>query len=133
MAARAKSKSLGRRPPAKPSGRPDPELVKLFAQHGYIRVRVPKPGAEGKQRYNKGFEVRIPVPDKTTARRVAQMLKDVGLRPGKPYQTGKRLVVCVYGRPAAEAFVRWSKRYNREKAAKLEEKLAAAAQAGTGS
>ncbi len=121
----AKRGKQGARQAAKPVGKPNPELVKLFARHGYIRVRTPKPGAAGQQRYHKGYEVRIPVPDKTTARNVAKMLKEIGLRPGKPYQAGKRLVVCVYGRPAAEAFTRWAKRFNREKAARLEEKLAA--------
>ncbi len=122
MARAAKAKSTrGKAAKAKPAA----ELVRAFSERGYVRVRAPRSSAQGAKSH-KGYEVRIPVRDNATVRRLAKMVREVGLRPGKPYTAGRRIVLPIYGRTAVESFARWVRRLNKAKAERIEQKLAAA-------
>ncbi len=123
MASAAKARSHRGRV-AVTKSKPPAELVRAFSERGYVRVRAPRAAAEGPKSH-KGYEVRIPVRDSATARRLAKLVREVGLRPGKPYTAGRRVVLPIYGRVAVESFARWVKRLNRAKAERIEQKLAA--------
>jgi len=122
MARATRSKPQRGRAAAK--AKPAAELVRAFAERGYVRVRAPRTTQQGATSH-KGYEVRIPVRDNAAARRLAKLIREVGFRPGKPYTAGTRVVVPVYGRAAVESFARWVRRLDRAKAERIEQKLAA--------
>lgn len=79
-------------------------LVKLFRERGYTRAPDQRRRRKENQRYKKGYEVRLPVRTKEELRRVRQLLRKAGLKPGKPYNHHSYLVQPVYGKKAVEWF-----------------------------
>jgi hypothetical protein len=79
-------------------------LRALFKRCAIVRAPRHERRDEGWKSYKKGHEVRLPVPH-GDARRVVKMVKEVGLRAGKPYRKSSgRTVVPVYGADALRWF-----------------------------
>jgi hypothetical protein len=98
------------------TARADPEesqraLVALFQDRGYLRLpdrdrRASEPG-----RYKKGYEIRFVADSRKKLSLIRRLLKQVGLKPGKPFQKRSVWIQPVYGRDAVTEFQAWLKQF----------------------
>jgi hypothetical protein len=85
-------------------------LAQFFQRNGYIRSQNKKRREELGRDYKKGWEVRLPVADRSELTEVRGLLKALGFKPGKPFRKGKQWIQPIYGQKAVKAFVTWTRR-----------------------
>jgi hypothetical protein len=78
----------------------------LFGRPGYVRVPNPARQESDGRKYRKGWEVRLVAADEDQANRIADLARALGYRPGRIFRKHRQLVVPVYGKEAADAFLR---------------------------
>src|SRR2546427_9216150 len=94
------------RPTRKPAGaKPEVLLARLYQTSGYVRLSDEQRKRKDAQKYKKGSEVRFVVGTRGELEIVRGLLRQVGLKPGAPFQKHSRWVQPVYGREAVDRFV----------------------------
>lgn len=83
-------------------------LAAHFAARGYIRRPNPDRLSEGHYVYKKGTEVRLVVDTRAELAEVRAALREVGFKPGRPFDKGGQIVQPIYGAAAADWFERTS-------------------------
>ncbi len=90
------------------------QIRALFERGGYIRrPNLDRLDEMGSQQYKKGYEVRLVLLTQTEVRLTKRLLKEVGLRVGKPFAKHSRIVLPIYGEEAVtwfEALLRKTRR-----------------------
>jgi hypothetical protein len=82
-------------------------LTVLFQRNGYVRVPNQARREEMRTTYKMGWEVRLPLKSRAELAEVRIHLKNIGLRPGKPFRKSLQWVQPIYGKAAFETFRRW--------------------------
>ncbi len=84
---------------------PESALKRFFQRHGYVRVADLGIREELGRKYKKGYEVRLVAVSRREVAWLRRLLKQVGFKPGKPFQKHSRIVQPIYGRVAVEWFL----------------------------
>ena len=75
------------------------QLRRLFLRNGYVRYQSAERIAEdGPRRYKKGDEIRFVVSSKKELAAAERWLRQIAVRPGKPFSKGLQFALPVYGR-----------------------------------
>ena len=83
-------------------------LTGLFRRNGYARRQnTARKDSEGYGAYKKGDELRFVAGSSDELAAIRRMLKQLGLKPGRPFVKGKQMRQPVYGRAAVERFLSW--------------------------
>jgi len=80
-------------------------LRQSFRQDGYVRVVNKARRKEMGRKYRKGYEVRLVVKTPPELTQVRQLLRQIGFKPGKPFEKHRRIVQPIYGKAAVEWFL----------------------------
>lgn len=92
-------------------GEVERELVRLFQDRGYMRVPDRRRREEEPVTYKKGYEIRFVTRSQKQLLLIRRLLRQVGLKPGKPFRKRDDWIQPVYGRQALEEFNGWLKKY----------------------
>ena len=80
-------------------------LKQFFQQYGYVRVANETRKEQQGRKYKKGYEVRLAVKTHSELAHIRQLLRQIGLKAGKPFQKHSRIVQPIYGQSAVEWFL----------------------------
>jgi len=83
-------------------------LGRFFNRNAYCRRPDLARQQEGHLSYRKGWEVRLVLKDEDEVWLVSNLIRRVGLNPGKTFQKGRKWIVPIYGQEAVESFQEWS-------------------------
>ena len=84
---------------------PDIQLKRLFRRNGYMRVPNKKRIKKlGRQKYKKGYEVRLVAASPAELSQIRRMLRQVGFKPANPFHKGQQIAQPIYGKAAVEWF-----------------------------
>jgi hypothetical protein len=85
--------------------KPEARLAYFFHRNGYLRLPdQARRRQEGSRKYKKGYEVRLVARSEVELKQMTSLLRQVGLKAGRPYQKGKQKVQPIYGKQAVERF-----------------------------
>lgn len=99
----ASAAPASRRPP--PDAPPGEQLVWLFRRNGYIRWQDEEQLKRGHRVYKKGHELRFVADDAEELELIQDLLRQVGLEPGRPFAKGRQFRQPVYGKRAVDSFL----------------------------
>jgi hypothetical protein len=92
------------------------QLVELYQDSGYMRVPNMDRREEEPGEYKKGYEIRLIARTKRDLAVIRRLLREVGLKAGKPFPKHSRWVQPVYGYEAMNQFKEWLKKFDKKKA-----------------
>ena len=95
------------------------QLLHFFQRNGYVRVPSPDRKEEDPD-YKKGYEVRLVLNSSIELAQVEWLLKQVDLKPGKPFQKHSRFVQPIYGKHAVNWFLALNRQAKKEAKSKKE-------------
>jgi uncharacterized membrane protein affecting hemolysin expression len=85
---------------------PAVQLKQFFQRNGYVRMADKKRINElGRQRYKKGYEVRLVATNEDELVEIRRLLEQLGFKPGKPFQKKRQIIQPIYGKEAVEWFL----------------------------
>jgi hypothetical protein len=93
--------------------RPEFELVEFFRRNGYMRVPNQALREDAPRAYKKGYEIRLVARSQRELSTMRRLLRQVDLRPGKPFPKHNQWVQPVYGRDSMDRFKSWVEQYAR--------------------
>jgi hypothetical protein len=96
-----------------PVVRPEIELVEFFRRNGYMRVPNQALREDAPREYKKGYEIRLVARSQRELSTMRRLLRQVDLRPGKPFPKHNQWVQPVYGRDSMDRFKSWVEQYAR--------------------
>jgi hypothetical protein len=80
-------------------------LKQLFRLNGCVRVPNRKRIKRlGRQKYKKGYEVRLVAATRQELKQIRQLLRQIGFKPAKPFRKARRIAQPVYGKAAVKWF-----------------------------
>jgi hypothetical protein len=91
--------------------RPEFELVEFFRRNGYMRVPNQALREDAPRAYKKGYEIRLVARSQRELSTMRRLLRQVDLRPGKPFPKHNQWVQPVYGRDSMDRFKTWVEQY----------------------
>ena len=87
--------------------RPEAALVELYQCNGYVRVPDDTRREEEPRTYKKGYEIRLLGNTQREIAAIRRLLRQVGLKGGKPFRKHNQWVQPVYGKQALDRFNMW--------------------------
>lgn len=90
-----------------PEVRPELALVQFYRRNGYMRVPNEALREDAPREYKKGYEIRLIARSQRELTAMRRMIRQVDLRPGKPFPKHKQWVQPIYGRDAMDLFTTW--------------------------
>ena len=90
---------------------PEAALVALYQRNGYMRVPDDSRREDEPRKYKKGYEIRLVTNTQRDITAIRRLLRQVGLKGGKPFQKSNQWVQPVYGRQAMDRFKMWLKEF----------------------
>jgi hypothetical protein len=92
----------------KKSTKPEAQLVEYFQRNGYMRIPDNgRLGDEGSTVYKKGYEIRLVARTKAELNTIRKLLRETGLKAGKPFAKAQQIVQPIYGKAAMDQFSAW--------------------------
>jgi hypothetical protein len=82
-------------------------VAEYFLRNGYLRAADPRLRRDRGQAYKKGYEVRFVLGSSGELKEVRALLRDAGIRPGRPFRKHSRLIQPVYGDAAQITILSW--------------------------
>ncbi|MCX7765679.1 MAG: hypothetical protein N2246_03110 [Candidatus Sumerlaeia bacterium] len=96
----------------------DELLAWFFHRNGYFRLAdVERRRSLGSKNYKKGDEVRLVAKNSDELKRINSALKQVGLKPGKPFIKARSTIIPIYGKEAVTYFRNITKQWTKKKLA----------------
>jgi hypothetical protein len=87
---------------------PQSQLVEYYRRNGYMRIPDDgRRGDEGSTVYKKGYEIRLVARTKTELAAIRKLLREAGLKAGKPFPKAQQTVQPIYGKAAMDQFNEW--------------------------
>jgi hypothetical protein len=77
-------------------------LTEFFRRNGYVRRQDPARLTEGSRSYRKGEEVRLVAISIQELKLIRRLLREAGLKPGRPWRKDNRIRQPIYGRDQVE-------------------------------
>ena len=96
-----------------PVVRPEFELVEFYRRNGYMRVPNQALREDAPRAYKKGYEIRLVARSQRELSTMRRLLRQVDLRPGKPFPKHNQWVQPVYGRDSMDRFKTWVEEFAR--------------------
>lgn len=90
-----------------PGVRPEFVLVEFYRRNGYMRVPNEALREDAPREYKKGYEIRLIAKSQRELTAMRRLIRQVDLRPGKPFSKHKQWVQPIYGRDAMDLFTTW--------------------------
>ncbi len=88
-------------------------LARYFIRKGYVRAANEYLRRTRGRAYKKGYEVRFVLKSVQERNEVRDLLLEVGLKPGNPFEKHSRIVQPVYGRESVRKILSWVARVRR--------------------
>jgi len=86
---------------------PEAALVERFQRNGYMRGPNHDRREEEPRNYKKGYEIRLVANTQREITAVRRLLRQVGLKGGKPFKKNNQWVQPIYGKQAMDRFNMW--------------------------
>ncbi len=97
-----------------PEVRPELALVQFYRRNGYMRVPNEALREDAPREYKKGYEIRLIAKSQRELTAMRRMIRQVDLRPGKPFPKHNQWVQPIYGRDAMVLFTTWLDQFAEE-------------------
>lgn len=98
-----------------PGVRPEFALVEFYRRNGYMRVPNETLREDAPREYKKGYEIRLIARSQRELTAIRRLIRQVDLRPGKPFPKHNQWVQPIYGRDAMDLFIIWLDEYGEER------------------
>ena len=98
-----------------PGVRPEFTLVEFYRRNGYMRVPNETLREDAPREYKKGYEIRLIARSQRELTAMRRLIRQVDLRPGKPFPKHNQWVQPIYGRDAMDLFIIWLDEYGEER------------------
>ncbi len=92
---------------------PEAALVEFYNRNGYMRVPDVDRQEEDPHGYKKGCEIRLLAKTQRELRTIRRLLRQVGIKSGKPFLKANQWCQPVYGKQSMALFKKWLKKYAR--------------------
>jgi hypothetical protein len=90
-----------------PGARPEFALVEFYRRNGCMRVPNETLREDAPREYKKGYEIRLIARSQRELTTMRRLIRQVDLRPGKPFPKHNQWVQPIYGRDAMDLFTTW--------------------------
>lgn len=98
-----------------PGTRPEFALVEFYRRNGYMRVPNETLREDAPREYKKGYEIRLIARSQRELTAMRRLIRQVDLRPGKPFPKHNQWVQPIYGRGAMDLFTFWLDEFGEER------------------
>ncbi|TVS20727.1 MAG: hypothetical protein EA424_02505 [Planctomycetaceae bacterium] len=98
-----------------PGVRPEFALVEFYRRNGYMRVPNETLREDAPREYKKGYEIRLIARSQRELMAMRRLIRQVDLRPGKPFSKHNQWVQPIYGRDAMDLFIIWLDEFGEER------------------